>query len=250
MHEGTLYHVYCDESRQTKDRYMVFGAIIIPFRRIDDFEKAMTLWRDSQNMKAELKWTKVSDAKLREYKSLVDLFFALAGNNTLHFRSVVFDTSQIDYKKYHKGDKELGFYKFFYQFLLHNFGPYARSNADRILIFFDQRNTKYKLGSLYSILNNGIKRKYGLTVNIVRKIQAVKSHECNIIQVADVLMGAIGYQNNDCHLRKGARRAKIELAEYIADKADLLSLKDSTPRKMRHFGIWRFRFGSDKRRAP
>ena len=107
---GPLLHVYCDESRQTKDRYMVFGGIIIDAEDVESFNKAMKLWRQSHSMRAELKWTKVSDRKLSEYRALVDLFFSLAGKDSLHFRSIVFDTSEIDYTTYHKGDKELGFY--------------------------------------------------------------------------------------------------------------------------------------------
>lgn len=248
--KGALYHVYCDESRQTQDRYMVFGGIIIRASALSAFNQAMRLWRESHGMLAELKWAKVSDRKLGEYKSLVDLFFSLAGKGTLHFRSVVFDTSQIDYRTFHESDRELGFYKFFYQFLLHAFGPYVTTDADRLVVFFDQRVTRYRFSTLYVVLNRGIRKKYGRGVDAVRNIQAVVSHDCDVIQVADVLIGAVGYQNNDCHLRPGARRAKIELADYIAAKAGLLSLKQNTPWRMRHFGIWLFRFGVGKKKAP
>jgi len=119
---GPLLHVYCDESRQTQDRFMVFGGIIVPDQNIEPFDQAMSLWRRSHRMSAELKWTKVSNQKRAEYRALVDLFFSVAGAGSLSFRSVVFDTADIDYHEYHRGDKELGFYKFFYQFLLHDFG--------------------------------------------------------------------------------------------------------------------------------
>lgn len=243
---GTVWHVYCDESRQTQDRFMVFGGIVIPVANVEPLNQAMSLWREAHKMHAELKWKKVSNQKFAEYKALVDLFFSLAGSGSLAFKSVVFDTSQIDYKQYHKGDRELGFYKFFYQFLLHNFGPYATSDEDRMLVFFDERHTKYKLSTLYTVLNRGIRKKYGRKADVVRSLQVLRSHDCEIMQVADVLMGAVGYQNNDCHLRLGAKRAKIELAEYIAQKANLLSLKQNTPYRMRHFGIWLFQFGAGK----
>jgi len=63
-------------------------------------------------------------------------------------------------------------------------------------------------------------------------------------------MGAVGYQNNDCHLRPGAKRAKIALAEYVAQKVNLLSLKEKTPWGEQRFGIWPFRFGGGKEKAP
>jgi hypothetical protein len=251
MEEGPLLHVYCDESRQTQDRYMVFGGIIVHATAVEPFNQAMNLWRDAQKMHAELKWVKVSDNKLAEYKSLMDLFFSLAGKNQLHFKSVVFDTSLIDYDAYHKGDKELGFYKFFYQFLLHSFGNYAIEKNRRMLIILDQRTTgKQKLSTLCTILNRGIRKKYHCDRDVVRNVQAVDSKTCNLMQIADVMMGAIGYQNNDCHLRPVARKAKIELANYIANKAHLMTLKQNTPWGMKHFGIWLFRLSGPKKKTP
>jgi len=110
-----LYHIYCDENRQTQDRYMVIGGIIVPFDNVALFNDAMKLYRETNNMMAELKWTKASHQKLSEYKALIGLFFAYIKG--MHFKSIVVDTHQIDNKKYNKGDKELGFYKFMYQFL-------------------------------------------------------------------------------------------------------------------------------------
>ncbi len=107
MERLPLLHVYCDESRQTQDRYMVFGGIALPATAVEPFNRAMDLWRDAQNMHAELKWTKVSNQKLSEYRSLVDLFFSLAGHDRLRLRLVLFVSTQLDYRTYRRGDKEL-----------------------------------------------------------------------------------------------------------------------------------------------
>ena len=114
----------------------------------------------------------------------------------------------------------------------------------------DRRQTKQKLPAFGVILNRGIRKKYKCDRDVVANVEAVDSKKCDPIQVADVLMGAIGYQNNDCHLRPGARQAKIQLADYVAQKAYLLSLKQNTPRRMRHFGIWLFRFSGRKKKTP
>lgn len=241
-----IYHIYCDESRQTQDRYMVFGGIITTANNVGLFDKAMQLYREAQNMKAEIKWGKVSDKKLNEYRELVNLFFSL--NNALHFKSIVFDTSLIDYRSYSKGDRELGFYKFWYQFLLHSFGPYADKKDDGYIVFLDQRHSSYKLSTLCKILNNGMKKKYGerIKINIFRNIQPIDSKKSNILQLADVLMGAIGYHWNNCHTRTEARKAKILLAEYIAKKAGLVSLAQQTSYGKRDFSIWDFKLSKNK----
>jgi hypothetical protein len=65
-------HIYCDESRQTADRYMVLGGLITVRENENTFHEAMKLYRQSNNMQAELKWTKVSDQKLVLYPNNAD----------------------------------------------------------------------------------------------------------------------------------------------------------------------------------
>jgi len=137
---------------------MVIGGLIALRENESRFAEAMALYRQSQNMWAELKWTKVSDQKLSEYRALIDLFFSV--NRAFHFKAIVVDTQEIDNGRYNKNDAELGFYKLMYQFLLHSFGAYLRP-GDRCVIFLDQRTTsRYKLSTLCAILNNGLRKRY------------------------------------------------------------------------------------------
>ncbi|MBI3740697.1 MAG: DUF3800 domain-containing protein [Chloroflexi bacterium] len=233
-------HIYCDESRQTVDRYMVIGGIITRRENEERFAETMRLFRDSQNMKAEFKWVKVSSQKLKEYRALIDLFFSV--NQAFHFKVIVINTQEIDNRRYNKNDAELGFYKLMYQFLLHSFGAYL-SPSDRCIIFLDQRTTsKYKLSKLCSILNNGLHKKYKYLRRPVHNIQATDSKKSDLIQIADVLMGAIGYEMNGAHTRTGAKRGKVLLAEYIAQKAGLVNLQQPTARSNKTFSIWHFHF--------
>ena len=74
-----------------------------------------------------------------EYKKLIDIFFR---HNRLHhvaFRCVVIDTHQLDHKTFNRGDEELGFYKLYYQLLLHNMRP-----GNRYLVMLDDRRTRKK----------------------------------------------------------------------------------------------------------
>jgi hypothetical protein len=182
--------------------------------------------------------------------SLVDLFFAGAEKRAFLFKSVVFNTHEIDYKTYHKGDKELGFYKFFYQFLLHKFGSYPAAQKGRLIIHFDQRVTNQSLNTFRIILNRGLRKKYGLHEDVVRAVEAVKSHDSDVIQVADVLMGAVGYHWNEMDKLPQCRRAKSDLAQHIARRAGLSSLRVETRMTMTHFEIWRFRFRQKKKERP
>lgn len=67
-----IYHIYCDESRQSKDRFMVIGGAIIPSDNVEQFDKTMQKYRNEQKMFSALKWSKVTNQKLTEYKGLIN----------------------------------------------------------------------------------------------------------------------------------------------------------------------------------
>lgn len=92
---------------------MVLGGLILNAEDVPVFDETIKYFRNETKMFAELKWTKVSNSKLPIYKRFVDYFFALNNTGKLFFCSIIIDTHQVDHKKFSKGDKELGFYKFF-----------------------------------------------------------------------------------------------------------------------------------------
>lgn len=238
-----VYNIYCDESRQSKDRYMVLGGIIIPQHNIAEFNATMQNFRIEQNMHAELKWTKVSNQKVSEYKRFVDYFFALNNTDKLHFHSIVIDNHKVEHKRFSKGNKELGFYKFYYQLLLYSFGKiYCRNREDdRFIVILDYRNTTYSLNTLKVVLNRGMKKKFSNSTNPFVAIEPRDSKESEIIQINDIILGAIGFQKNGYHLLAHARQAKKDLANYIASEAGMDNLCKNSPWGKKRFTIWNFK---------
>jgi len=45
-----LYHIYCDESRQSKDRYMVLGGILLPASNVELFNQTFKEFRITENV--------------------------------------------------------------------------------------------------------------------------------------------------------------------------------------------------------
>src|SRR5256885_6993421 len=117
-------------------------------------------------MKSELKWSKVTNQKLKEYKRFVDFFFALNNTDKLHFKCLIIDNHQTDHKKFSFGDKEISFQKFYYQLLFHKFGCkyYMEEYETKFIVHPDQRNSKYSLEDLRVILNNGMAKTFGFQV--------------------------------------------------------------------------------------
>lgn len=241
-----IYHIYCDESRQTSHRYMVLGGFVIHQDEVEQFKSTMAGFRHEMNMHAELKWQKVSNGKLSEYKRFIDYFFALNNTDIVHFHCVVFDTHQINHKAHNSGNKETGFYKFYYQLLFHCFAKnyLSESNDVRLIIHLDERTTSYKLNDLKDVLNNGIKKHLKITNKRILSVQPVDSKNHDISQIADIILGAIGFQKNGYDLLSGSSKAKIDIADYIARGAGIYDLKESTRFGVIRFKIWNFRFKS------
>ena len=70
------------------------------------------------------------------------------------------------------------------------------------------------------------------------------------MQLADVLMGAVGFHCNGSHTKDGASRHKIELAAYVAAKARVRTLDQQTGLGRQAFEIWRFKFSGKAKRRP
>jgi hypothetical protein len=243
MSNNPVYHIYCDESRQSKDRFMVLGGIVMNVSDIPRFSETMKKFRKEQKMNAELKWSKVSNQKLNEYKRFIEYFFALNNTDNIHFHCLIIDNHQVNHKKFNKGDKELGFYKFYYQLLLHCFGKVYCTNQNnvRLITYLDERQTKYKLNTLKRVLNSGMNKKLKISYNPFVSIEPVDSKLSDLLQLSDIIMGAIGYQKNGYHLLTASKTAKIELVQYIAQSAGLSNLTDNTLRSNRRFTIWNFK---------
>ena len=222
---------------------MILAGIIIRDRRIDEFNNTIAAYRKQTNMHSELKWSKVSNQKLSEYKTFVDYFFALCDTDKIHFRSIIFDNHEVDHKKFSSGNKEEGFYKFYYQlFLLFGkkyFNP--KTKDTKFIIHPDYRHTKYKLNDLKGILNSGFSKKTQINESPFVSIEPKNSKNSEVIQILDIILGAIGYDKNGYLVLSGSNKAKIDLCQYITKKAGLRNLSDSTKKGQERFTIWNFR---------
>ena len=78
------------------------------------------------------------------------------------------------------------------------------------------------------ILNNGIRKDFQVATDVVAKVTPLNSKRSDLLQAADVLMAAVGFHNQDFHLRPNANKAKIELSRYIAQKLGICDLKQLT----------------------
>ena len=228
----TFYRVYADESRQQAHPFMLYGLPLIPRGEAEEElrQECVRLRERHHWGSGEFKWEKLSLGKLSVYKEFVDLFFAHA---PAEFRCLVVEASKIDYKAFHQGDHETAFYEFYFQALSRNLRL-----TDECLVFTDDRQnrqahrlTDLKAKTNYHWLTQGAK------ANVVRNVEPRDSKAEDLLQIVDVLLGAVGYDVEG----RAESPAKVELVRHIAGRVGCEKLGEHWGRDTR-FNAWRFRF--------
>lgn len=209
--------IYCDESRHDllanqqivteNNRYTVIGGVWLESSIRENLKNEIKALREKYHTYGEIKWNNVSDSRLNFYKSLIKLFFTY--NLDLRFRAIIIDALTVDLAKFHNSDAELGFYKFYYQLLFHWI-----NTDDTYYIFTDyKRNRKNnRILELKEIINSA---KHCSTI---KHIQAIDSKESLILQLEDLIMGAVGYKYNFGY--NGKSRAKMEIVNLIENNLE------------------------------
>lgn len=212
------YNVYCDESNHLESdgiSTMVLGAVYAPIEKVKIANKRIREIKQKHGIgsSAEAKWIKVSPNKIGFYLDIIDYFF---DNDDLHFRTIVINKSELDHTK-HKQTHDDFYYKMYFELLNKILDPQHKYN-----IYLDIKDTQggQKAKKLRDVLCNNM---YDFDGDIVQNIQQVRSHEVEILQLTDLLIGAIQYLNRT----DTSSEAKRKIVERIRARSGY-DLKKST----------------------
>jgi hypothetical protein len=212
-----LTEVYIDETSQNAHRYLIIGALVIHKLHLPRFNRLVRRARKQQLPHGEMKWTKVSDAKLPTYKGVVDLFFDEGHCPPLEFHSIVVDTTKFK-RIFSQGSREIGFSKEIYQLSM----KVGRLYKTRLFhVFPDERRAGTPAEELRLILNRGMRKKGDQRDWPFRRVHFQDSKKHHALQIVDVLIGALAFRLNGHHLKKGASATKRELADHILARANI-----------------------------
>ena len=231
------YVLIADESGISNDRYVVVGGLAMHRSALVGAYEALAAYREAHSMRAELKWQRVSDQKLKEYLALVDYFFAMNERGAISFHCIVFDAHQWNHKKYNEGSEDIGLSKLYYQLILHKFIKTYGSRGD-LYVRLDHRNSKTPLDTIRRMLNNAA-RGFGLTQPL-KQLVSCDSRACDLLQLNDVILGAVCAARNGRHLTAG-RQAKREIAARVMDRSGLGDFAQDSSRWQGRFTVWNMR---------
>lgn len=226
------YNIYCDESchlEHDNQRYMILGGIICPKKLRNKVKNDISEIKSKYNIKknAEIKWNKVSPSKINYYKELIDYFF---GNDELRFRALIIDKTQLNHGEFNQTHDDW-YYKMYYQLLLNLVEPKQEN-----YIYLDIKDTKSakKVEGLKKYLSFKL---MDYEFEIIKNIQSMNSQESTLMQLADLLIGAIGYRNRKIYDNDNYSVAKRDLMIYVVDKSGY-SLTKSTFLSEKKFNLF------------
>lgn len=181
------FNIYCDESCHLPNdgnSVMVLGGVWCPKNKTRKINDDIRNIKRKYNIGTEMKWVKISEAKKQAYFDLIEYFFK---QDDLHFRVLVVDNKNaINHAIYHQTHDDW-YYKMYFNMIKVILNP-----SDTYNIYLDIKDTKSKtkIRKLQEVLSNNM---YDFSGQVIANMQVIRSHEVEIMQITDILIGAVAY---------------------------------------------------------
>lgn len=203
--------IYADESvKKGKFCSNFYGGALIDSKDLTFVTKVLTQCKVNQNLKNEVKWTRVTSNYLSKYTALMDCFFDLIASHKIKIRVMFTQNSNvpINLSPY---QREHSYHLLYYQFFKHAFGiqfsNYGTTPVTLRLYIDKMPDTKEKNEQFKSHLSSLEKSRSFRRAKIKvpkDQIAEVDSKKHVILQCLDVVLGSMAFRLNNLHKVKPA----------------------------------------------
>lgn len=229
-----MINIYCDESchlEHDDSNVMILGAISC------DSERKKSIFTDIRDIKKrhnlssyfEVKWTKVTEKKIDFFIELLEYFIE---NSNLNYRGLIaIGKHALNHEKYNNGDYNLWYYKMYYTMLAPIINP---NNEYHIMIDIKDTKGGKRVKKLREVLCNNM---YDFKQESIKEITQINSIESEILQLTDLINGAISYYHRGLHISPihVQNKGKLEIINYLSNK---FNLNESSHRNENKFNIF------------
>ncbi len=236
---SNVINVYCDESCHLENdchKSMIIGGISCPRDKVKELSIKIRQLKEKFGLSKynEIKWTKVSASKNSFFKELVELFY---NTECLKFRAVKIPNKGILNHARYCQTHDSWYYKMYYVMLRHILNnPNFSYN-----VYMDIKDScsSEKVKTLKDFLLNEIKDFKG---ERLQNFQTIRSHESELLQLADLLIGAVGYENRIQEIKERDQNFtpnadKLFLVGLLKSRMHIVSFEKSTPFSADKFNI-------------
>lgn len=227
------YNVYCDESchlKSNNSKYMLIGAVYCPKFKVKKINEYIEHLKENYNLsnKIELKWNKIDKKMEKLYLDIIAYFF---NNDDLKFRVIVIDKTKLNHEKYNQTENDF-YHKSYYEMLKYIITP---GNSYNIYPDIKDTNSYY----YHQIMLDYLRFKMSDTnKKTIKKVQPIRSYEAPILQINDILIGALSYYYRGLSENRIKLTIVNEINKFYQNSFDVSSYYNNT--KFNIF-IWRSR---------
>lgn len=213
--------IYCDESCHLENDHipvMVLGGVWCPAEKSREIAERIREIKvaHGHHPDFEIKWAKVSPAQRKFYLAILDYFF---DDDDLHFRALVVpDKSKLAHECFGQ-NHDTWYYKMYFDMLKNLLSP---EKAYEIYLDIKDTRSADKVKKLHEILCNNF---YDFSRRIILRVQNVRSHEIQQVQLADLLIGAVSYANrslNSSSAKSALVQRMQQRSRYTLTRSTLL----------------------------
>lgn len=225
------YVIYCDESVSKGAHYSNFyGGALVSSDHIDAVRASIAAKKAALNLHGEVKWSKTTENYKQKYIDLIDHFFDLVEGGSVKVR-VMFTQNMFEARGLTAEQIESTYFILYYQFIKHAFGfmhhPSAHDSDTSIDLRVyldlipdtDEKKQRFK-AYICSLGSNPEFRAAKLRVS-PENVTDVVSHDHDLLQCLDVVLGSMQFRLNDKHKEKVPgtnRRGRRTLAKEAVYK--------------------------------
>lgn len=227
------FFIWCDES-DTKGKFYsnFYGGVLVESQHLYEVQRTLTHVCRELHFYDEIKWQKVSQHYTDKYIKVVDVFFNLIKLGKVKLR-ILFTQNDRVAAGLPDLDKADGFFMLYYQFIKHAFGlQFCRNFKEDVYLrlYFDwlpyqSGQEKHFKEYIKKLESSAIFQQNRIKVRM-QDIAEVNSKKHLLLQLLDIVLGAICFRLNEKHKyipagkkRRGKRTiAKEKLYKHINKK--------------------------------
>jgi hypothetical protein len=221
------YIIYCDES-ESKGRHFsnFYGGALVTSNDLEFVRDTLAKRKKELNLFGEIKWSKITPNYRKKYIDMVDCFFDLIQDGKVKVR-VMFTQNVMRARNLTKEHVKNQYAILYYYFIRHAFGLVHSPGPARVRVYPDQMPlsaAQFASFRAYVVRLGGRSEFRAKRITFAAEdIAEVVSHNHDILQCLDVVLGAMNFRLNDKHEDKplGAKRrsaktmAKLKVYKHI-----------------------------------
>lgn len=239
--EIKLYHIFADETcheeaGKEKHEWMALGATSVSDEHLAHVRAMFKAWKKRRGLKGEIKWTRTDDSNVERYMLLTTAYINLLNLGILQFNSMVIPKVAFEDPYWDEEVPEIAYNRCFHHLLLHKYceRPIA---ARKYFVLFDERTSKVPWEPFRLSICRAAHRRAGMDHWPFRRMGYEKSKLEIMLQMNDLILGALGFCQNKKHTRAPtATSPKADLARHIRKTLDFSLTKP--PFHSKKYTVW------------